>query len=511
MPTPSAPGSVPVELHVEFPGRLVFVGFGSIGQGVLPLILRHVGITANRITIVTGDARGAQEAAEYGVQFIQQPLTRENFQQTLAPLLHKGDFLLNLSVDVSSLALVKLCAGKGVLYLDTCIEPWPGGYTDPALSPSRRTNYALREQALELRTQLSQQLGHKLGEGPTAVLTHGANPGLVSHFLKQALLNVAADTGVDTKTPRSREEWARLSQKLGVKVVHIAERDTQIASVPKRAGEFVNTWSCDGFVSEGAQPAELGWGTHERNWPPDGHGHDFGRQSAIYLLRPGAATQVRTWTPLAESFHGLLITHGEAISISDYFTVRAGAPGQGSMATGEQRDANQAGDLPEQGQAVYRPTVHYSYHPCNDAVLSVHEFAGRNWHVQPRQRILMDEVIEGIDELGVLLAGHKKNAYWFGSQLSIEQARRLAPHNNATSLQVCVAVLSGLIYAMENPNAGIIEPDEMDFARHLEICYPYLGDVVGKYTDWTPLTDRGRLFQEDLDTRDPWQFKNVRV
>ena len=40
-----------------------------------------------------------------------------------------------------------------------------------------------------------------------------------------------------------------------------------------------------------------------------------------------------------------------------------------------------------------------------------------------RKRILMDDIIKGIDELGVLLAGHKKNAYWYGSQLSIEEAR----------------------------------------------------------------------------------------
>ena len=130
---------------------------------------------------------------------------------------------------------------------------------------------------------------------------------------------------------------------------------------------------------------------------------------------------------------------------------------------------------------MYRPTVHYAYHPCNDAVLSVHEFAGRNWHVQERKRILNAEIIEGIDELGVLLAGHKKNAYWYGSQLSIEEARKLVPHNTATSLQVCVAVLSGMVWAMENPQAGMIEPDEMDFRRNLEVCMPYLGPVVGVY------------------------------
>src|SRR4051794_30014672 len=125
------------KVHVQFPGRLVFVGFGSIGQGVLPLILRHVGMTPDRITIVTADERGEKEAAEYGVKFIKHPLKQHDYAQVLAPLLDPGDFLLNLSVDVSSIALIKLCAEKNALYLDTCIEPWPGGYTDPNIPPSR--------------------------------------------------------------------------------------------------------------------------------------------------------------------------------------------------------------------------------------------------------------------------------------------------------------------------------------------------------------------------------------
>jgi len=74
-----------------------------------------------------------------------------------------------------------------------------------------------------------------------------------------------------------------------------------------------------------------------------------------------------------------------------------------------------------------------------------------------------------------------------------------------------VAVLSGMIWAMENPALGIVEPDEMDYRRNLEICMPYLGPVVGAYSDWTPLFERGQLFPEDLDLDDAWQFKNVRV
>ena len=79
------------QVLVDFPGRIVIVGFGSIGQGVLPLILRHIGITAERITIITAEDVGAEEAARYGVKFIKQRLTRENFRRTPWPVAPAAD------------------------------------------------------------------------------------------------------------------------------------------------------------------------------------------------------------------------------------------------------------------------------------------------------------------------------------------------------------------------------------------------------------------------------------
>ena len=470
---------MPEQKHVAFAGRLVIVGFGSIGQGVLPLLLRHIEMQPDQIVVITAELRGEEVASEYGVRFVEIPLTRDNYRTVLDPWLGAGDFLLNVSVDVSSVALVELCQEKGALYLDTCIEPWPGGYTDPNLPPAARSNYALRESALGLRARFP--------NGPTAVLTHGANPGLVSHFVKRALLDVVRDAEPSTETPATRAGWGELAERLGVKAIHIAERDTQVATTPKEPGEFVNTWSIDGFYSEGSQPSELGWGSHERHFPTDGRRHDFGSQAAIYLLRPGAGTRVRSWTPLEGPYLGFLITHGESISIADYLTLHDGE------------------------RVRYRPTCHYAYHPCDDAVLSLHELAGKNWELQGRKRLMMDEISQGIDELGVLLLGPRRGVYWYGSRLSIEAARRVAPHNNATSLQVTAAVLAGVIWAIEHPRRGIVEPEELDYAHILEIAAPYLGEVVGVYGDWTPLRDRERLFPEDLDRDDPWQFKNIRV
>ncbi|MFG1267004.1 homospermidine synthase [Xanthobacter sp. DSM 14520] len=470
-------------VHAKIDGPIVMIGFGSIGRGTLPLIERHFDFDLSRMVVIDPVADHKTLLDARGIRFIQSEVTAENYRELLTPLLTNGGgqgFCVNLSVDVSSVAVMELTREIGALYVDTVIEPWKGFYFDETMDNAARTNYALRESLLAAR--------RRNPGGTTAVSTCGANPGMVSWFVKQALLNIAADTGLDRPEPASREEWAQLARALGVKGIHIAERDTQRAREPKVMGEFWNTWSVEGFVSEGLQPAELGWGTHEKSLPPDGRTHEAGCGAAIYLLSPGAATRVRSWTPTPKAQYGFLVTHNESISIADYLTVRDG------------------------DTVLYRPTCHYAYHPANDAVLSLHEMFGNGGHFQEKWKILDEhEIVDGIDELGVLLYGHAKNAYWFGSQLSIEQTRDLAPYQNATGLQVTSAVLAGMVWALENPNAGIVEADEMDFRRCLEVQLPYLGPVIGTYTDWTPLTGRQKLFPEDLDLEDPWQFKNVIV
>jgi homospermidine synthase len=459
---------------------IVMIGFGSVGQGVLPLLAKHFNIQ-KQLIILNPCSQSKHLADQYSLPYHTIALTPQNYREILIPLLHPGDMLLNLSVDVSSYELIRLSQENGWLYLDTCIEPWAGGYTDENKTASHRSNYFLREQVLSLRNQFS-------GKTATAVLTHGANPGLVSHLTKQALINIARDLSLFEGIPQTRLEWAKLAEKLNIKAIHIAEHDWQISSQRKRPNEFVNTWSIDGFFSEGCQPAELGWGSHEKHWPKMARQHDFGCKAAIYLDQPGLKTEVKTWTPLGGSIKGFLITHNEAISIADYFSL-----------------------VDDKQNVCYRPTVHYSYRPCDDAVLSLHELSGRNLELQSTKRLLRDEISEGSDELGVLLMGHEKGAYWFGSQLSIEEARHLVPLNSATTLQITAAVLAGILWAFENPYRGIVEPEEMDFERILNLASPYLGKIVGEYTQWTPLKGEANLFPNQYDHSDPWQFVNFMI
>ena len=473
-------------VYGEISGPIVMIGFGSIGRGTLPLIERHFGFDKSRMVVIDPRDDDRKLLDERGIAFVQAHVTKNNYRELLTPYLTAGEgqgFCVNLSVDTSSLELMKLCRKLGVLYVDTVVEPWLGFYFDSRAGNEARTNYALRE---TVRRETKRKPG-----GTTALSCCGANPGMVSWFVKQALVNLAGDLGLkfEIPAPDDRAGWAKLMKKAGVKGIHIAERDTQRTRKPKPMDVFWNTWSVEGFVSEGLQPAELGWGTHEKWKPKNARGHKKGCKAAIYLEQPGANTRVRTWCPTPGAQYGFLVTHNEAISIADFFTVRDKA-----------------------GKVSYRPTCHYAYHPCNDAVLSLHEMFGAAGKAQPVHHVLDEnELVDGVDELGVLLYGHKKNAYWYGSQLSLDETRKLAPYQNATGLQVTSAVLAGMVWALENPEAGIVEADEMDYRRCLEVQMPYLGPVNGFYTDWTPLDARPGLFPEDIDRKDPWQFRNILV
>ena len=459
----------------NFSGPIIIVGFGSIGKALLPLIKRHI-ITTAPITIIAPDDSNRHIAEKYGAHFLHMALTKENYETTLSRII--GDqsirsLIVSVSNEVSSKDLTRYAAHHNAHYIDTVVEPWPGFYFNNSLSKSDQSNYTLRESLQSIKKEL---------EGsPTAISCCGANPGMVSWLLKEALLNLAKNLGRDVPTPTSRKEWAILMRDLGVKGVHIAERDTQVANIPQTPGVFQNTWSATGCMAECLQPAELGWGTHENAIPDDGHNHESGSKTAIYLDQPGGVVKVRTWTPTEGPHFGYLVTHNEAISISDYFTIKEG------------------------DTVTYRPTCHYAYHPSDATVASLEELFNERAGVHQEEVKIFteDEIVSGADELGVLLYGHEKGAYWYGSRLTIEEARELAPHQNATGLQVSSAVLAGIFYCLKHPQEGLIETDEMDYKAALEIQRPYLGKVYGAYTDWKP--------NQETSVDDAWQFSSIRM
>jgi homospermidine synthase len=480
---------------MKFNGRLLIIGCGSVSQCAIPLVLKLIDMPARNVTVmdfVDNRAR-IKDSLKKGIRYVMERVTPENYTQLLAHYVGRGDMIIDLAWNIECGAIVEWCRTNNVLYVNTSVEEWNPYKDDERNDPTR---YTLYSRHMELRRMIANWGDNN---GSTAIVDHGANPGLVSHFTKYALVDIARKIlNEKPDDPRRNDleitlqdkDFARLAMIEGVKTIHISERDTQITNRPKEVNEFVNTWSIEGFFEEGVAPTELGWGTHEYYIPRNAYFHKVGPKNQICLTSVGMKTRVRSWVPCGEII-GMVIRHGEAFSISDRLTVW------------------------DDGKALYRPTVHYAYCPCDAAINSLHELEMRQFKLQERQRIMNDEIVSGRDELGILLMGHDFKSWWCGSLLDIDETRRLVPGQNATTLQVAISVVAAAVWMIKNPWKGFCLPDDVDHEDILETSIPYLKPFISEPVDWTPLKHLNTKFTKYDVPRpkeeDVWQFTSFLV
>jgi homospermidine synthase len=480
---------------LAYRNKILFVGYGAVAQCALPILVKHINVPARDITVMDFEDRRAGLAPwlKRGVTFVRNRVTRDNMGALLSKYLEAGDLLIDLAWNIDCCDILQWCHDLGVLYVNTSIELWDPYENAKGAPPQQMTLYWRQMNLRRMTAKWAQP-------GPTAVIEHGANPGLISHFTKQGLLDIGNRAIKDGKVKGKAadelrqliagQKFNRLAMTLGVKVIHCSERDTQITDKPKQVNEFVNTWSVEGFREEGTTTTEMGWGTHEKELPPLAYEHTEGPRNQICLARMGINTWVTSWVP-NYCIHGMVVRHGEAFSISDRLTVW------------------------EQGKAIYRPTVHYAYCPADVAIASLNELRGYDYQLPGKQRILSDEIISGSDILGALLMGHAYCSWWIGSDLSIEESRRLVPHQNATTVQVAISVVAAAMWMIENPDRGLCLPDDLPHEYVLKVSKPYLGKWISKPTDWTPLKHYTNTFpghnNPQIDPDDPWQFKNFLI
>lgn len=477
---------------IPFNNRVLIIGYGSVSKCTLPILLRHIKIPLKHITII--DFVDKREELKgwiaKGVRYSQERVTPINVARTLSRYVSAGGLVIDLAWNIDTLDMLAWCHENQVHYVNTSVEEW-----DPYANIDKKTPL---EKSLYFKQMAIRKMTAKWQPGSaTAVLDHGANPGLISHFVKQGLVDLAERYLKDNNSSKRRHQklerllrhkkFPELAMDLGVKVIHVSERDTQIANKPKEVDEFVGTWSIEGLREEAISPSEIGWGTHEKNLPPFANIPDYGPKNQIFLSQMGMNHWVRTWVPNQEIV-GMVIRHAEAFSISDRLTVM------------------------RHGRAVYRPTVHYAYMPCDATIASLHELRCRNYELQPRTRIMSDEITQGADILGALLMGHRYSSWWTGSILSIGEARKLVPHQNATTIQVAIGVVSAVSWIIDNPKRGVLSPEDLPHEFVLEIAKPYLGRFVSESSDWTPFKNYQIFFKENpasyLNKKNPWAFQN---
>lgn len=474
--------------------RILVLGFGAVGQCTVPLLVRDRGFHPSQITILEYEPNQHRlgDLAGSGITYEAVRIDRSNLDHELSKRVGPGDVLLDLAWNIDACTIIDWCHSHGVHYLNTSVEEWDPYDDCDVVDPRDRTLYVRHMKLRAMTARWSEP-------GASSVVEHGANPGLVSHFAKQALTEIAERMlkdrlGDATRLERAlaADDYAALCRLTGTKVIHVSERDTQVSITPKRPNEFVNSWSIEGLYEEGIAPAEIGWGSHERTLPLDAYEHEGdGPRNQICLARSGIETRVRSWVPNGGPIVGMVIRHGEAFTMSEHLS-----------------------SFDEQGRLLHRPTVHYAYCPTDAAIASVHELLGRQWKVQDERRVMNDDIVHGEDELGVLLMGHPYRSWWTGTQLSIEETRRHVSGQNATTLQVASSIMGAIDWMTTDPRRGLCVPDELPWRQVLRVASPYLGNVFSGPADWDPVSDardvfaRWRTPPRGADPADPWQFGN---
>jgi homospermidine synthase len=471
----------------SYSGKFYLLGCGAIGKALLYLIIKlYKDIAKNIIIIERQDLRNeVRQFLAMGVHFIQQDITQKSYKQIFMDI-KKDDIIIDCAYGMSTTDFLLLCQEKGCHYLSSAIDHWNYKDFEKPLDASLYNKYTKIE-------AVNKSIGEKKFN---ALVAMGANPGNVSIWTKFALdiINKKSSVKHEFKT------YAELAKKLGVQVIHVSERDCQLNGAPKRINEYCNTWSTDGesYYEEALGFAEGSWGTHEKKLPDD----IISTENNYFIVnRLSLHSYAQSYVPLYGAYVGNIIPHEETFTIGKHLTIY------------------------DKDKVVYKPSVYYVYHPCNDARMSVEELKEKDYEYQTYYRLLTKELISGRDELGLTFFLENGDVYWIGSLLDVDEAREVYNNEfndniNATILQVVSGCLSGLLYLTKlnkkinkgkDTYKGLIHPDDLPHRQILKWSLPFLGSFVFEKVENFDLYKIDTKFTGKNIKTTEWQYQNFMV
>jgi homospermidine synthase len=463
-------------MKIPFAGKIVIIGNGAVSKSLQLLLLNTIDYDWRRVTIVdqyfNADQSPLVRAA--GAQFVQHTLEEHNYASFLHEHLKSGDVLIDLGVNIETKSLLEWCQHHNVLFINSSIEFWP--LENKEIMDKKYSIY-------ENYTDLFNHVGSWPKKGPTAIVDHGANPGLVSHWTKKALQDIAqhiiqhASTAYDElREALFANNFPEIARLTGTKIIQVSERDGQMIA-QKKENEFVNTWCIEALHEECIAPVEINWGSHEKKIPANACLHATGPCHKLFFNKRAIHMHALSWVP-SGPITGLMVRHGEVYTMGKYFSII------------------------ENHELIYRPTIYYVYRPSDAALHSLIETEQNGYKLQDGKRIINNDILSGVDELGVLLLGHAANGWWVGSELSIGETRSIAPGQNATALQVAAGVFGALLWLLENPRKGFKIPDDLPHDYIIDKTKKFLGNFSSRPVQWKPDAGNDEHF---------WQFEDYLV
>jgi homospermidine synthase len=482
------------KIKIPITQKIVFFGCGAVAKCCIHYFESFFEFNYDQITIVEKEKKNftfptVKTAVSKGAKVLHHTIRAKTLTHLFDNILklQKYDLVIDLTTNTSTYRIFKECRLRGFLYINTSIEDEKG---------LKYNNKCAADNSILLQHINLQNIVDKTPDtdNVTTIIEFGMNPGLISVFVKQGLVNLARmvlkqkNDEVLQKHYRERNH-KKIAEYLKVRAIHCSEIDTQVPKkLPKN--KFVNTWSCVGLITEGVEPAEIQIGTHENVLPFKKNMVDELIPQLVVTKTPGAEIQFKSVVPLEvkkdgsiEFTHiiGRCIHHGEGISLNRYL-----------------------------GSFKYSPTMHYVYklNPITDKQLNktsnqrLIELSKNSsqWKVLD----MYDNHLRGYDNVGALFIlennpfndSKQPYCFWTGSILDDKYTRKVLKDEyfGPTIIQVMAGILSGVHWMLKNKNKGLVFGEDLDDNYIMRCAKKYLGvfysgPTGGLTVDGTKLVD----------------------
>ena len=427
------------------PSQLVLIGFGMVGRSLMTHMVRCKNALAYNVPILIIEPKEIKSSEIFKklcessrqIVHIKQYMTQSNYKYVFEKFVLNNAIVVDVSWRVKTSDVIQECQNKQCLYINTSIDEW------------HNSPLSLHELKQKILNEV------KYNEPKmTAVVNHGMNPGLVSHFTKLLLRGMAEKNKVkNSEQLLKSNKYNRLAKILGLTLIQISERDNQQTKLVTTEKEFYNTWSVMGFIDEALLNTEISFGTHEKKTPYKADTSQLKTTGQIILPIPCHQVRAKTYEPVGGLATGYCISHAECYSLAKFLMT------------------------PD-----HRISIYYSYLVPDVTKMICHyiEYClDKNESPKHEHVLRSDEITSGIDSVGCLffIRNPELEIYWFGSVLKNNDIKKLSPEINGTCMQVAVSLLAAIEWMIENPNCGIIEPEGVFPARRAPGVFGWIGSL----------------------------------
>lgn len=443
---------------IKFAGKIVQFGFGAVGKSFYEKVKKEISFNENNYYVITENQYEFEAFINMGgitTNFINALINEENYIEIFSKYLNEGDILIDFADSVGTKDICRWCIDNKIMYLNTGETDWPSNW------------YCIFEENIK-KNKMKKELEGKIKY--PILLQHGNNPGLVSHFVKEALHYVVETQfkkNKDLKKLLKENKYNEVAKHLGLKMIHVNDIDLQKIDEEFNIDKLISTWCIDSFFFELLSEATQNIGTHENNIDENICKKLDLEKGFLEYKDLAVDTKIKTVYP-GGYFEGYLVPHEETITIANSLEVY------------------------EDEKVIYRPSVMFVYKPCHLAEdyleksrtkIEDENLAVRG-HLCPKDSevVYKEKIKEGTEYVGILLIGENFKPVWVGNRVEMNYLykQKNSFWQTPTITPVAMSALAGLCWMLKNKDKGnIYFPDDIeDYNYILKIAEKYISKTI---------------------------------